>query len=67
MARVFGDRLDFAIEAGIEPDLQTGTALWGHMCVWCRGVALAVIWILRRLARAPRGIAVLATCQANES
>src|SRR5947209_6980798 len=40
MTEVFGERADFAIEAGIEPDLHTGATVWGHMCVWCRGVPL---------------------------
>jgi hypothetical protein len=43
MAEVFGDRTAFAIEAGIESDLHTGGAVWGHMCVWCCGVALGDI------------------------
>lgn len=38
MTQVFGDRNDFAIEAGVEDD-ATG-AVWGHIAVWCRGVAL---------------------------
>jgi hypothetical protein len=37
---VFGDRLDFAIEADVEPNLAPPSAVWGRMCVWCRGVAL---------------------------
>jgi hypothetical protein len=40
VAALFGDRNDFAIEAGIEPDLAAPSAVWGHMCVWCRGVPL---------------------------
>ena len=41
MAELFGDRADFAIEAGIEPDCQTTSgSIWGHMCVWCFGIAL---------------------------
>ncbi|MEO2091856.1 MAG: hypothetical protein ABGY75_20575 [Gemmataceae bacterium] len=40
MAELFGDRSDFAIEAGVEPELKPPSAVWGHMCVWCRGVAL---------------------------
>jgi hypothetical protein len=43
MAKVFGDRADFAIEADVEPDLKPPNAVWGHMCVWCRGVALGNI------------------------
>jgi len=41
VTEVFGDPADFAIEAGGEPDLQAPSAVWGHMWVWCRGVALA--------------------------
>lgn len=37
---LFGDRQDFAIEAGIEPDGHTPGTVWGHMCVSCRGVPL---------------------------
>lgn len=37
---LFGDRLDFAIEADVEPSLEPPSAVWGRMCVWCRGVAL---------------------------
>lgn len=40
MAELFGDRSDFAIEAGVEPDGHTASNVWGHMCVWCSGVAL---------------------------
>src|SRR4051794_18443935 len=40
---LFGDTADFAIEAGVEPDLVPPSAVWGHMCVWCRGVALGDI------------------------
>jgi hypothetical protein len=40
MAQVFGDRDDFAIEAGVEPDGHTAGTVWGHMCVWCRGIPL---------------------------
>src|SRR5438128_886855 len=43
MTEVFGDRADFAIEAGVEPDLTPPSAVWGHMCVWCRGVPLGDI------------------------
>src|SRR4051812_2503027 len=41
--RLFGDPKDFAIESGVEPGLARPTAGWGHMCVWCRGVALGDI------------------------
>jgi hypothetical protein len=40
VAEVFGDKADFAIEAGVEPGLHTDATVWGHMCVWCRGVPL---------------------------
>ena len=40
MTQLFGERDDFAIEAGIEPDGHTAGTVWGHMRVWCRGVAL---------------------------
>jgi hypothetical protein len=40
VTEVFGDRADFAIEAGVEPDRHTAATVWGHMCVWCRGVPL---------------------------
>jgi hypothetical protein len=40
---VFGDRNDFAIEAGIESDLKPPSAVWGHMRIWCRGVPLGDI------------------------
>jgi hypothetical protein len=43
MTHVFGDRSDFAIEAGVEPDLNPPSAVWGHMCVWCRGMPLGDI------------------------
>jgi hypothetical protein len=35
---IFGDRADFAIEAGAKPDLAVPSAVWGHMRVWCQGV-----------------------------
>ena len=40
MAELFGDRGDFAIEAGTDPDGLPGVFVWGHMCVWCRGAPL---------------------------
>lgn len=43
MAELFGSRAEFAIEAGIEPDLCPPSTVWGHMCVWCRGIALGDI------------------------
>lgn len=43
VAEVFGDRHDFAIEAGVEPELKPPSAVWGHMCVWCRGAPLGDI------------------------
>jgi hypothetical protein len=43
MATIFGNQADFAIEAGVEPDLKSPSAVWGHMCIWCRGVPLGNI------------------------
>ena len=43
MAELFGDPADFAIEAGVEPDLKPVSAVWGHMRVWCGGVPLGNI------------------------
>jgi hypothetical protein len=43
VVELFGNRADFAIEAGVEPDLQPPSAVWGHMRVWCRGVPLGDI------------------------
>lgn len=40
---LFGDPADFAIEAGIEPQLVAPSAVWGHMRVWCAGHALGDI------------------------
>ena len=40
---LFGDRLDFAIEAEVEPGLLAPSPVWGRICVWCRGVALGDI------------------------
>lgn len=40
---LFGDPSDFAIEAGVEPDLAPPTPVWGHMRIWCRGVPLGNI------------------------
>ena len=40
---IFGDPADFAIEADVEPDLTPPSAVWGHMCVWCRGRRLGNI------------------------
>lgn len=37
---LFGDRLDFAIEADVDPNLEPPSAVWGRMGVWCRGAAL---------------------------
>ena len=37
---LFGETTDFAIEADIEPDLKPPSAVWGYMCVWCRGISL---------------------------
>ena len=43
MAEVFGNRDDFAIEAGTESYLKPPSAVWGRMCVWCCGVPLGDI------------------------
>jgi hypothetical protein len=43
VAEMFGDPADFAIESGVELDRHTPATVWGHMCVWCRGVALGDI------------------------
>lgn len=43
MTQLFGEREDFAIEAGVEPGLKPPSAVWGHMCIWCRGVPLGDI------------------------
>ncbi len=40
MTKVFGNRADFAIEAGVEPEGHTAAIVWGPMCVWCNGVPL---------------------------
>ena len=40
---LFGDPSEFAVEAEVEPDLRPPSAVWGHMCVWCRGNALGDI------------------------
>ena len=40
---MFGDPADFAIEAGVEPDLVVPSAVWGHMRVWCAGQPLGNI------------------------
>lgn len=40
---ILGDPTDFAIRAGVEPNLPLGSPLWGHMCVWCDGVCLGDI------------------------
>jgi hypothetical protein len=40
---LFGEPADFAIEAYVEPDLKPPSAVWGRMCVWCRGVPLGDI------------------------
>jgi hypothetical protein len=41
--QIFGDKNDFAIEAGVEPDLVPPSLLWGHMRIWCAGVPLGNI------------------------
>jgi hypothetical protein len=40
---MFGDPNDFAIEAGAEPGLAPPSPVWGHACVWCRGMPLGNI------------------------
>jgi hypothetical protein len=40
---LFGDPADFAIEAGVEPDLTPPSPVWGHMRVWCGGIPLGDI------------------------
>lgn len=39
----FGDPANFAIEAELELNLRRPSAVWGRMCVWCRGIALGDI------------------------
>ena len=39
----FGDPGDFAIQAGVEPGLKRPSPIWGHMCVWCKGICLGDI------------------------
>lgn len=36
----FGDAKDFAIEAELESGIAPPSAVWGRMCVWCRGAAV---------------------------
>ena len=36
----FGNPDDFAIDADVEPDVVPPSAVWGSMCVWCRGEPL---------------------------
>lgn len=43
MTELFGDRTDFAIEVGVEPNLKPPSAVWGHMCIWTAGLALGAI------------------------
>jgi hypothetical protein len=40
MPQLFGDRSNFAIEAGAEPGGHTGSTVWGYMCIWCGGQQL---------------------------
>jgi len=40
---MFGDPADFAIEAGVEPQLVAPSPVWGHMRVWCGGHVLGNI------------------------
>lgn len=37
---LFGQKLRFAIEAMIEPGLNSPSSVWGRMRVWCNGKAL---------------------------
>ncbi len=37
---IFGDKMDFAIEAMVEPDLKVPSSVWGRMCVWVAGVSI---------------------------
>jgi hypothetical protein len=37
---IFGDVREFAIQAEVEPELVPPSAVWGRMCVWCRGTVL---------------------------
>jgi hypothetical protein len=37
---IFGDPRDFAVEAGLEPNITPPSSVWGHMRVWCRGATL---------------------------
>jgi hypothetical protein len=43
MTHLFGDRQDFAIEAGLNKSEFLSRIVYGHMCVWCRGVPLGDI------------------------
>ena len=43
VTELFGNRDDFAIEAGVEPHLNPPSAVWGHLCIWCRGIAIGDI------------------------
>lgn len=36
---IFGDARDFAIEADVDSE-DRSSAVWGHMCVWCRGTPM---------------------------
>jgi len=37
MTVIFGDKLEFAIEAMIEPELVVPSHVWGRMCFWVNG------------------------------
>lgn len=40
---IFGDRSDFAIEAGVELNGHTEGTVWGYMCLWCASFPLGDI------------------------
>lgn len=40
MVNVFGDERELAIHAAVDPGLEPPSAVWGSMCVSCRGVQL---------------------------
>ena len=43
MDRMFGDPNEFAIQAGLDTDGSLSSVLWGHSCLWCRGVPIGNI------------------------
>lgn len=40
---IIGDPGDFAIRAGVEPNLPPKSLIWGHTCVFCGGMCLGDI------------------------